>query len=453
MKRKPTNEQLTLQLEQMTNILRQEIIDGYYGIGDYLPSEAVLSKRFKLSNKSLRRGLEPLVEEGWIQKHPRVGNRVNFQKTRITLKIACGFTIERDLNLTGLLNAFQQEYPWITVTPIPLGRISDLFEDRTESDTDIFMFNDSQFMELIEKQRYPMLEPLPPQVRTFPFLNRPFTVSDKLYVQPLVFSPIVLCYNKAHFRECSLPEPTGKWTWSDLMHYAIQLSNESGRFGFCFHLPSENRWPNFLLQSGERLNWENLKIQDLRGSKLMESIRLCKDIIHNRHFFPLYLAENNSEINEMFLAGKLSMVLNSYPNLYDLRNCGLEYDISPIPYIHEPSALSFTIGAAVNRHSAHKEEAKMLVQYMASAEGQRHILRYTTSIPSDQYLVGDTPQRPFNAPSRWPMFREMLFSYRWKHELQIPVHTYPGLFKALKTYWAGMIDDDELCEQLMKALS
>lgn len=453
MKKKPTNAELTLQLERMTSILRQELIDGRYGVGDYLPSEAVLSKRFGLSNKSLRRGLDTLVDEGWIQKIARVGNRVNVQKARITLNIACSPTIERDLGLTGLLNAFQQEYPWIAVRPVLLGRMSDLFADCNESAADLFVINDFQFTELLEERRYAELEPLPPLARTFPFLHEPFTAGDKLYVRPLVFSPIVLCYNKAHFRERSLPEPTGKWTWSDLAYYAAQLSNVSGRFGFCFHLPSENRWPNFLLQSGEHLEGEGAQLHNLRGSKLLESIRICKDIIHNRSFFPLFLAENSSEINEMFQEGKLSMVLNSYTNLNDFRHCDLDYDISPIPFIDRPSALSFTIGAAVNRHSAHGEEAKLLVQYMASEEGQRHIHRHTTSIPSDQYVAGEAPQRSFNSPSRWPMFREMLFSYHWKHELRIPVKAYSGLFKMLKTYWAGMIDEDELCEQMVEALS
>ena len=185
---------------------------------------------------------------------------------------------------------------------------------------------------------------------------------------------------------------------------------------------------------------------------MLDSIKLCKDIIHNRSFFPLYLSESSDEINEMFLEGKLSMVLNSYTNLNDFKHSSLEYDVSPLPFIHEPCALTISIGVAVNRSSTHKEEAMLLVDYLASRSGQDYIHRHTTSIPSHQFLAGIQPQRSFNSPSRWSMYREMMFSYSWKHDLNIPSQAYPKLEKLLRAYWANMMDESEMCERIQNEL-
>lgn len=454
MKRKPTNEQLQQQLDKVIATLRREIIEGRYEVGKFLPSEALLSKRFKLSNKSLRRGLDTLVEEGWITKVPRVGNRVNIRREPVTLQLVCSFTIWRDLALTGLLDDFHRQHPWITVVPKAFPRASLRGEDFGYIDNgDVIVINESQFSEIVGQRQHLSLEPVPVRRETYPFLTDLFMVEDLLYVQPLVFSPIVLCYNKAHFRECGLPEPTGSWTWNDLMTYAQQLSNGSGRFGFCFHLPSDNRWTNFLLQSGERFEWNGDQLRDIRGTRLLDSIRLCKEIVHNRSFFPLYLAESSDEINEMFLEGKLSMVLNSYTNLNDFRQSDLDYDVSPSPFITEPRALAFALGAAVNRFSTHKAEALLLVDYLASRRGQEYIHRHTTSIPGDQFLAAVPPQREFNSPSRWSMYRDMMFSYRWKHDLNLSVQSLPQLTRLLKAYWANMLTEDELCDRIKMTLS
>ncbi|MGO4498343.1 hypothetical protein AB4114_20915 [Paenibacillus sp. 2RAB27] len=65
-------------------------------------------------------------------------------------------------------------------------------------------------------------------------LMRPFTNVGNLYVQPFTFSPIILCYNKAHFREANLPEPDSSWNWDDVQRTALNFSQKHERLGLFF---------------------------------------------------------------------------------------------------------------------------------------------------------------------------------------------------------------------------
>src|SRR5690606_6468865 len=63
---------------------------------------------------------------------------------------------------------------------------------------------------------------------TYPFLNELFGESDgELALQPFVFSPVIMCYNKDHLREQNLFEPDGSWTWDDLYELLRKLKKEN----------------------------------------------------------------------------------------------------------------------------------------------------------------------------------------------------------------------------------
>ncbi|MDF2725268.1 MAG: regulatory protein GntR [Paenibacillus sp.] len=434
------------------DVLRGEIRNGTYTAGEYLPSEVAQATRFGLSNKSVRKGLDLLVEEGLIEKIPKVGSRVK-PRSDVTLTLAFNGTNLRDLEQNGLLADFRQRFPWIQFQTRMYGSVPELLRLMESEPIDLVTMNNLYFETLANSDHTGMLEPLDAPPDAYPFLVRQFSSGGRLLVQPLVFSPIVLCYNKAHFRECGLPEPDGSWTWDDLMDTAAILTNTSGRYGFSFHLPDWNRWPIFLLQSGERFEWEGTKLKEIRGTKLMDSIRLCKKLIHNRTISPLYVSESNGEIARMFQAGKISMMLTSYLGMNVLKFSDVEYDISPIPFIHEPRTLGITIGIGMNKHSQHKQEALLFVHYLMSARGRGYILDKTLSIPAFRQLSVSAVKPGLNSPERFAIYREMLFSIRTQQDLNLPQAAFPVLSELLKTYWADMISEDELCNRMTVELS
>ncbi|GAA3407666.1 extracellular solute-binding protein [Paenibacillus hodogayensis] len=453
MKAKPTSEQFRLELERMADELRADIENGIYPAGSYLPSEPQLAKRFRLSNKSVRKGMEKLVEDGLIEKIPRVGNRVAAQRPRVRLTLACTYSIERDFSLSRLLDDFHRQHPWVRVEVISYNELSSFYDDGERRQADVFAIDSTQFQELREDGRATMLEPLDGAPEAFPFLNEAFRADGVQYVLPAIFTPIVLCYNRSHFRECRLPEPHGGWTWDDLARNAAVLSSGGNRLGFCFHLLSENRWPLFLLQSGGRFEWEDGRLGELRGTALLEGMRLGKRIIRDRDIFPFYLSENNDEINALFLEGKVSMILTSYMGMNEFRGAGLEYDISPVPNMGEPRTLAMAIGFGVSRDSGHKEAARILAEYFGTERAQTLIRTYTLSVPALQQIGEASNPTSMNVPARYGLYREIVASYRLHSELNVPWRMNRVLAGQLKSYWAGLLDDDELCDKLAEKLS
>jgi len=66
----------TLLYQEVADRLRQDMQAGFHPRGTYLPSEADLCARFKVSRDTVRRALANLAEEGLIQSEPGIGHRV-----------------------------------------------------------------------------------------------------------------------------------------------------------------------------------------------------------------------------------------------------------------------------------------------------------------------------------------------------------------------------------------
>ncbi len=65
--------------QEVADRLRQDMRAGFHPRGTYLPSEADLCARFKVSRDTIRRALAELGVEGLIQTEPGVGHRVRGQ--------------------------------------------------------------------------------------------------------------------------------------------------------------------------------------------------------------------------------------------------------------------------------------------------------------------------------------------------------------------------------------
>ena len=62
--------------EQCASVVLKAIKAGQYKVGEFLPSERELSRRFEVSRLTLRKGLADLVRKGVLESVPGAGNRV-----------------------------------------------------------------------------------------------------------------------------------------------------------------------------------------------------------------------------------------------------------------------------------------------------------------------------------------------------------------------------------------
>jgi len=459
----PGRKSYQLRLQNMIDRLRSDIVNGIYAPGALLPSELKLTTQFQLSNKSIRKGLDALVEEGLIIKVDRVGSRVAEELPGSFQSISFGYSssIERDFALPLLIEDFHKLHPTIRVKTLPLQSVSNYLgtvKDYMNSGLlDVCTINNLDFQHLEENDTdiLQTLQPLAPQIHTYQFAQRAFTRESMLLAQPIVLSPLVLAYNRAHFQESNVPEPDGSWTWQEIIQHAQALAVPGQRHGFYFYLLSDNRWPVFLLQSCMNFAIEQPGTFRLQGTPLLESIRLCKDLINNRALFPHYLSESNDDVNELFLQGKVSMILTSYTSLNDFKDTDIQYDISPIPYLFEPRTLLNVIGVAINRNSKQSQAAIAFSDYLVSSRAQRILRNQTISLPVLKQAAEEPLENTssLNRPSRFNLFRETLSAFRMNRDLNLPLHSFYGLKTVLKQYWSEFIDEETLCRQVEDILN
>lgn len=454
MSAKPKRTTFRIRLEEMLVSLRNDIGMGRYAPGDFLPSEHRLIEQFSLSKNSVRKGLEQLVEQGLVEKVPRIGTRVvqNAAEAAVTIRLGYFSTLLEHVNLMTLLNRFHRTYPGIVVQPVPLPSTrfaSELADFLNAEPIDVVTVNNEMFETLLENgPASGQLEPLEPSGSLYPFLNRPFTEAGTLYVQPFVFSPFVLAYNKVHFRETELTVPDDSWTWDDVAAASKRLSASRGHLGFYMHYLSINRWPLFLLQSGIRFGRSPEGRLAFDRDLLRTAAATGSSLLAAQNVASAYLSERDADAEALFAQQKVSMIVTSYFSLNSLRETDLDYDIAPLPHSGKPATLMLAIGLAVNKQSGKKQAAKTFVDYCTGEEAQLFIRKTTLSLPSRKEAAEWSGPDGLNRPSRHEVYRDLVPTYRLYADMNIRYAELVRICAELKLYWAGLDDMDTVSRRI-----
>jgi multiple sugar transport system substrate-binding protein len=355
-----------------------------------------------------------------------------------------------ETDLGTLISQFHKLYPRIRVQTMMLEHYVSVRQSLESGIMDVVTVNVPNFREMVEYDSLELLEPQQPNRDIYPYLNKAFMHNGELMVQPLTFSPVVLCYNRKHFREMNILEPDSSWTWEDLKRAASKLAIPNERYGFYFYLLSNNRWPVFLLQSGMRLPPEGEPVRICDGP-WMEVLRLCRDIVMNQTIMPLFYEEADAE--KLFRQEKVSMIMTTYFSLNELKKADFEYDIAPLPYIENPKTLLIAIGLGINAKSEQKEAAQTFVDFLTSYQPQLNIRQRTLSIPAlkpaAEWIGPETMFRPL----RYPMHRDIVPTYRLYTDLNVTIEMLTAIINEVKLYWAGLESEQTVCMKIEKALN
>lgn len=463
MSRKTKQSVLRAKLDAFVTDIRQQIEEGKLKDGDFLPSEQELADRYAISKHSVRKGLDLLVEQGFVVKMARSGNKISRPDAKPPVVLRLGYypSMWKQAALPELVKLYRERHPecGVELIPIPF-HFDDLHLMQHYLDAgliDVAMFNQLSFGELREaappKER---LAPLATPDDVYPFLLPAFRADGELYALPFVFSPVVLGYNKDHFSECDLPEPDSSWTWRELLRVASQIGEESSRVGFYYHALSDNRWPIFLLQSGEELTKEGGGALDFSAPAVREAVRTSRDVLSEQGLVSL-LSQSDGEAEELFRSGKISMIMTTYFGMNLFADAPFRFDIAPLPALRTNDTLNLVIGLAVSAKSAHKEEARRLVSELTSFDYQCLIRRRTLSIPALKKAAerGTGPDNPPLScePDRFMLYREIIRSFRLHSDMRLSGDALRRLRGELKLYWAGVTDLDVCMRGLEEALT
>lgn len=445
-------------LDRMVETIRGEIASGVWREGDFLPSEKAYAKLYRLSNNTVRKGLEQLVAERLIEKVPRVGNKVTGQAAGQTvLKFCCHVSLLQEAAMHTLIAEFHKANPDVRVEMSVSGALNAY--DRVkpmidEGAVDVFTMNYNGFDDFRVHGGFDDVETLSSDPRIYPVLTEAFTHENRLKAQPLVFTPLILCYNKEHFRQKELLEPDSGWRWNMLFDQASKLTVENERLGFYFHFPSSNRWPVFLLQSGVRFKREEAGGFSISGEQLAESLRACRQLIYLQNRFPLFLSEKDADAEELFFSGKVSMIMTTYLGLnHHERKAGFEYDVAPLPYLQDPKTLLLLVGLAVSANSKVKDAAKRFVDFLVSYPAQLMIRQKTLSIPSLKPAAEWSGKETVYHPPRFHMYREILPTLRPFSALSMSIKELERFYREAKLYWSGLETEEAAVERLERFLA
>jgi multiple sugar transport system substrate-binding protein len=439
-------------MDEMVRTIRDEIVSGKKRVGDFLPSERELGKMYYLSNKSVRICLDALVAEGLIEKLPKVGNRIAdvSDDNSITIRFGCHRSTIEEANLGTLISQFHKQYPRIRVQTVMLEHGADFRQTLESGIMDVVSVNVANYRDVVDNGVAHLLEPQQRHEDIYSYLTKCFVHDGKLLALPMAFSPVVLCYNRDHFRESRMLEPDSSWTWHDLKKAAERLAVPNVRYGFYFYLLSGNRWPVFLLQSGMKLPPVGESAQ-LCGSPWMEALELCRNMVMSETSMPLFYEEADAE--KLFLQQKVSMIMTTYFGLNMLKNAGFEYDIAPLPYIEQPRTLLIALGLAVYAKSEQKEAAQTFVDFLTSYASQLDIRQQTLSIPALKPAAEWIGPESMFRPLRYPMHRDIVPTYRLYTDLNVTAPMLTAIVNEIKLYWAGIESEETVCARIEEQLA
>lgn len=454
MERRPSRKLFRPRLDEMVTSLRNNIITGIMEPGQYLASEKQLAEQYGLSVQSVRKGLDLLVGEGLIVKIPKVGSRVvdPAEKGAVTIRLGYSSTIPDDVDIHRLLALFHREFPNIRVQAVPLGGNSyEQFKPYLDSGMlDVVTMNYNSFRQFYERDSLDDLEVQQRKQELYPFLSDAFTQNGELWVQPFVYSPLILAYNRSHFAQLGMQEPNSGWSWRRLFECAEALQIPNERIGFNCYFSTANRASVLLMQRGKSFERSEDGSIKLAGTRMMEAFRYSRSIYENIPSLPNSLMEWDAQKIDLFRQGKLSVISTSYFILNHFRDSELDYDIAPMPHFGESLTMLLMIGLAINRQCKNKEAARKLVDFMTSAKAQLYIRQHTCTLPARVTAAewsGAEPV-PINRPSRFSLFREIIPSFRVFTDMNIGEEEYNKLFYELRLYWAGLENEETFCSRV-----
>ncbi|MFB9754564.1 extracellular solute-binding protein [Paenibacillus hodogayensis] len=452
MRKRPSRLTFQSRLDEMVGILRSEIRSGKRADGEFLPPEKDMAAQYRLSNQSVRKGLEVLVTEGLIEKIPRVGNKVTAPALteNVTVKLCYQNTIPGETGLPELLTRFRTLYPHINVQEVvlPANTVDNITQYMDNGMLDIVTINQTLFRELGETGNLDRLQRLEPNPEMYPFLTEAFQVDGELLVQPFLFSPVVLCYNRDHFMEKKVLEPDSMWTWRKLIEHAGDLDVPKERVSLAYLFYSVNRFPLLFLQHGITFAKGKDGKPRIDRSKMSEVLRLARTM---KEKFPILFdgsVTSDNEADQLFMNNKSSMILTTYFRLNAFKDSEVSFDLSPIPHAGDPKTLLVNIGLCINRKTEVREAARTLVEFLTSYDTQLAIRRHTYSLPALKPAAEWVGEETLRRPSRFSMFREILPTIRTCSDLRISEAEMRKLVWEVRMHMAGFDEEEQFCSRL-----
>jgi multiple sugar transport system substrate-binding protein len=293
---------------------------------------------------------------------------------------------------------------------------------------DVYMVGDGDVAKFVGEG---VVEPLDPYIagengldmdRFFPAIAEFGQIEGQTYLMSKDYSPLVLYYNKDHFKEADLDYPTAEWTWGDLLAAAQKLTlDASGNDATSpsFDAPNTDRWgllipahwgdplwlrgilPIILQNGGTTLSADGTTTTGYMNSpETVEALQWYVDLFKVHQVAPTREEIDAFAGADWLQSGLASMVWTGRWPLKDYQaNPDLNFGTMGLPAGPEGKANALCwAGFALYSGGENKETAWAFLKHIAAGDGAQEFARYgLTAVRSIAELQGlDTD--PYNAP-------------------------------------------------------
>jgi multiple sugar transport system substrate-binding protein len=216
-----------------------------------------------------------------------------------------------------------------------------------------------------------------------------FRWNDTLQGIPRDASNMVIFYNQDLFDKAKLAYPKANWTLPEMIKTAQALTQDLNQDGHPeqFGISFQNHflfWTPYLWSMGGDFFSKDRKEATLESEQAMAGIQMHADLRNKYHVAPTAAEAGSSTMSQLFVQGKLAMVLNgrwAVP-LYR-QNLKFKWNIAPFPKGPAGSIVDADAsGWVISRQSKHPEQAWKLIEFLASRKASEAFTRPGLIIPA-----------------------------------------------------------------------
>ena len=303
---------------------------------------------------------------------------------------------------------------------------------------DVFLLNYRYYGQFASKDA---IEPLDERIADsdqlatddfYPVAMDAFTWQDEQLCLPQNVSSLAVYYNKDVFERYDVPEPPDRWTWTDMVTTAVQLTRDANGnqvvgtesegtqvvdvYGLGIEEPSMIRLAPFVWSNGGEVVDDPVAPTRLTldGPEASEALRNFLDLRLAYGVVPTDAEVEAQDDITRFANGGLAMLLSSRRATTTFRSIeDFEWDVAPLPVYDEQVGILHSDALCITAQSERKDEAWDFIEYALSEEGQLALVETGRTVPSniavsrsDAFLDSDEP------PSRSEVFLDTIDTLR-----------------------------------------
>lgn len=201
-----------------------------------------------------------------------------------------------------------------------------------------------------------------------------YTFDGSVYGIPKDIDSIGLWYNKALFAAAGIAEPTGDWTWDDMVAAAQKLTDPSkGQYGIVAQSAPQQSYYSTIPQTGGQVISDDKKSSGYDTPEAIKGVQVWVDLVNKYNVSPTLQQMTDTDADTWFTSGKAAMIFEgswAAAEFKEIPYAAENANVAPMPKLDQPGGVSNGLGNVMSAKSEQPEAAWEFLQYLGSKEAE-----------------------------------------------------------------------------------